>query len=378
MTFCTKCGHKGQAEDRFCEACGNPLGKSVVNPARGSVPPDSADNRTSFAEPPVLRVPSKKLALYLGAGLGVLIAIGASLFFLFASEAPSNEVFAKAIDRALINDPPPDLKSQYCLQNFAYGKDPVTVNSYDTGTRRWLSVLTKAGLYSEPETVTQTSGFFQSTVLRYQKTDAGKKRTQDSRLCIAGGLMVASVDAFSRPEKVGGMLVSRANVKLVLKNPMPWVNDAETRAVLPSLGQETSRGFLLTLTDQKWSVASETTAIRVAMDQRRLAAGTPSSTLSSLGGFFDRLKNLFSVSGANPLIGRWTSDVMGISVARFEFDSGTMTSNGRKVAVRYDIEDKRVTVYADGEAGGTVFNVIDKDTLSIDTGFIDMKIKRVP
>ena len=378
MTFCTKCGHKNQAGDRFCDACGNPLAQSAIDPAGGNVSPSSTNTQTSFVAIPAPRGPSKKLALYLGAGLGVLIAIGVGLFFLFASETPSNEVFAKAIDRALINDPPSDLKQLYCLQNFAYDKDPVTVNSYDAGTQRWLSVLTKAGLYSEPETVTQTNGFFQSTALRYQKTEAGKKSTQDGRLCIADGLMVASVESFSPPEQVGHLFVSRADVKLVLKKPMPWVSAEETRVILPSLGQETSRSFLLTLTDKKWDVANETTARRVATDQRRHAAGTPSPTLFSLGGFFDTLKNMFSVSGANPLIGRWKSDVMGISVARFEFDSDTMTSNGQKVAVRYEIGDKRVTVYADGEAVGTVFNVIDKDTLSIDTGFIEMKIKRVP
>jgi len=254
----------------------------------------------------------------------------------------------------------------------------VKVNGNNQNTQRWMSVLTQAGLYSEPELITESTGFFQSTNLIYRKTEAGKKATESRQLCIADGVTVARVTSFTPPEKLGATEISYVDVTLALKNPMPWVNTEVTHAVAPSLGKEFDARFSLNISNGKWEVMNDALLRNALMDQRKSEQINEESQASSRpDGIFETLKRLFSSTGGNPLIGRWKSDVMGDRFPSFEFDSDTMTSNGKKVRVRYEVEDQRVTVYHSDSLAGSVFYLIDKDTVSVNSGMMEVRLNRV-
>ena len=368
MSFCTQCGHKNVAEARFCEECGTPL----VKPAASASAPVAVPDNTAGAPRPI----NGKLLKFAAISVVVLIAIGAGLFFLLAPESPNNARFAAAIERSLAANAQ-NYKSRYCLSNFAYQLDPVLVNDGDQNTRQWLSVLTKAGLYSEPELIEDTTGFFVVRKLRYTKTEAGKKATLDRQLCIAEGVSVAKVDSFTQPEKLGDTQASRARVTLKLRNPMPWVMDEETLSIAPQIKAEFSDSVVMVLKEGKWDVADQGSLQAAMAAQRTLEMGQKAHVRAATsGGIFDALKNLFSFGASNPIVGHWKSEMMGMTVASFTFDADSMEANGQKTKVRYEIEDKRVTVYPQDQGAGMIVNVIDHDTLSINTGLVEIKLKR--
>lgn len=380
MAFCTKCGHQNLAGNRFCEECGNPFAQAASPQPQAHIAsePTPTSPHGSPAVTQQARAPGRKLGLYIGAGVGAVVVMGAALAFFLVDQAPSKEVFIKVIEKSLLSSPPARLKSHYCLDNFPYDKDPVQVDSNNHSTRRWLSVLTTAGLYSEPEVVTNFSGFFPSTSLVYKKSEAGKKATQGSQLCIADGLTVVRVESFTPPEKLGQSDVSLVVAKLALRNPMPWVGSEETRALAPSVGVEFDANFTLGIKDRKWELVDEKAISDAIRDQRILKKNSlekQSATAST--GFFDSFKKLFSWFGGNPLIGRWRANEQGEMISNMEFESDIMNADGRKTSVRYEVEDKRVTVYENDGSGQLAVDFIDKDTVTISSGFMQLRFTRV-
>jgi hypothetical protein len=388
MRFCTQCGHKNVADARFCEECGTPLVKRSPAPAAAPVTPTFTPSPSpspavaAVADRPVAARPvNGKLLKFAAIGVTALVAVGVGLYFLLAPEAPSNERFAVAIERSLAANAQ-QYKAHYCLSNFAYHLSPVLVNEQDDGTRQWLAVLTKAGLYSEPEVIEDNSGFFVVRKLQYTKTEAGNKATQDRQLCIADGVTVAKVESFTPPQKVGDTEASRATVTLKLRNPMPWVTSEETQAIAPQIKAEFSDSVVMVRKDGKWDVADQRALQTALAAERKLGAQKQQnetaqvSGASGVGGIFDSLKKLFHFGASNPIIGRWKSEMMGLTVASFEFDSDSMVTNGQKVNVRYEVEGTRVTVYPQGAGAGMVVNVIDNDTLTLDAGLVEVKLKR--
>jgi hypothetical protein len=381
MAFCTKCGHKNDAAGRFCEDCGAPLKSSpsaqqnTSQPTAASaapVPPAAVGNAAaSSVNPSVL---GKKIAKYVGIGVLVLAIAGGIAAFALRDESPSNALFASIIEKSLATDSGA-YKQRYCLHNFAYDKDPVSVNSYDAGTQRWMAVLTKAGLYSEPETVSQSTGFFVTQQLRYQKTDAGKKATSGSLLCIADGVSVKSVDAFTPATKVGDIQVSKATVTLQLKTPMPWVTEDDAKQAGVDVQTEFQDTKVLVLKERKWVLASDAD-IRSAQAGMYAQKQNQFSSTSNGPGLFASLMKIFG-GKSNPLIGHWTSNVMGFAVVAFDFDANSMTTNGSKVKVRYEVTDNDVTVYPlQNSDAGMVFKVIDANTMSVNMGMAALQITR--
>ncbi|MBI2749134.1 MAG: hypothetical protein HYX43_07280 [Burkholderiales bacterium] len=375
MTFCTQCGHKNEADGRFCAECGKPLrATSAAQPAPQQ--PNVASAAPIYAGIPDAAAPSvsgKKMALITGIG-ALVIAIAAGIAaFTFRSESPSNALFSDLIEQSLLANPTA-YKPHYCLSNFAYDKDPVLVSSMDSGTQRWMAVLTKAGLYSEPQTITQENGFFSTEQLRYQKTEAGKKATDGRSLCYADGVTVKSIDSFTPPITAGEMQVSRANVRLQLKNPMPWITQAETRQAGTDVQTEFQDEKVFVLRERKWVLATNAD-IQAAQSGIRSREQSQSVSTSSGTGFVSSLLKLFG-GHRNPLIGHWKSSFMGIDALAFEFDSDSMTSSGGKVKVRYEVTEKDVTVYPQGQEVGLVFKVIDANTMSLNTG-IEVQLKRI-
>jgi len=366
MAFCTKCGHKNGDEGRFCEECGTPLKAATSAPPTVSI-------QAQDPSPVAPRLPAKKIALFAGVGaLVVAIAAGVTVFA-FRAESPSNTLFASLIEKSL-QDNPAAYKSHYCLRNFAYDKDPVFVGAMDSGTQRWMAVLTKAGLYAEPEVIVENGGFFSTEQLKYQKTEAGKKATDGRSLCYADGVTVKTVDSFTQAAKAGDLQVSKATVTLELKNPMPWVSQVETKQAGIDVQTEFQDSKLFLLKERKWILATEAD-IRAAQSGGLSQEQSQSASTSGGQGFFSSLLKLFGGHG-NPLIGHWKSTVMGIDVAVFEFDADSMGSNEGRVKVRYEVTDKDVTVYPQDAGIGLVFKVIDANTMSVNMGMAEFQIKR--
>lgn len=365
MSFCTKCGHKNSDENRFCEECGAPL-KAANPPGANSV----------SVPPPVATLSSngKRGLLYAGIAISALIIAGGGAYYALRAEQPSNELFATLIEQSVAKDASV-YKTRFCLTNFAYDKNPVLVNPSDSGTKDWLAILTKAGLYSEPVLETNQSGFFIQEHLKYEHTDAGKKAIQGRSLCIADGVTVDKVESFTDPVKVGAFEYSRATVSFKLRNAMAWVDTEEVKQMVSNLKPEFQDTKLLVLKEGKWLVASneDIRASKMAAQMQNKAQSNTTET-----GFLASIKKLFSggLLGGNPLIGRWSSNVMGVVTINFEFDGDYMISNGQKVKVRYEVEDQTVTVYAENASVGLIFTVIDSDTVSINSGFMDVKLKR--
>lgn len=385
MTFCTQCGHKNVADSRFCEECGTPL-KSAAQahvpaaPASAPAPVTAPVEHSAGAAPAATRTGNGRLIKMAAVAVVALIAVGLGLVFLLAPESPSNERFAAAIERSLATKPD-SYKARYCLNNFPYNVSPVTVNENNENTRRWLSVLVKAGLYTEPELVEEAGLFFTTRKLSYTKTEAGNKATQGNSLCIAEGVSVAQVNSFSPPEKLGEQELSRANVTFKLRNPMPWVTAEETRTLAPEIKAEFSDSTLLLLKEGKWQVASESDLQMLqaqARNQNQAKREQGASVgASGGGGFFASLGQLFSFGASNPLLGKWKTQLMGVTMVAFEFTPDAMVSKGTKTKVRYEIEQGQVTVYQDGSEQGTIFQVVNQDTLKFDAGGIELELKRV-
>jgi hypothetical protein len=192
-------------------------------------------------------------------------------------------------------------------------------------------------------------------------------------LCIADGLTVAGIDGFTPPQKVGDVELSQVTVKLALRNPMPWVKTDEAKSMLPdSLTSETTETIAVILKDGKWDIPTPETARSLA---RSLHSARAQEGAGS-GGMFDKLLSLFTFPGSNPILGKWSSNVMGMQTT-FDFRPDSMRSNSGTVNVRYKVEDGQVIVYPNGGTESLIVKVIDKNTLSMMMGFMTIELKRV-
>lgn len=377
MAFCRKCGHKNDADARFCEACGEP--QYTEPAATAATAPQPNAQGTLHATSSSASRPSKRLLMMLTAGLVGLVILGAGLAFLLAPERASNESFGKAIDRLLLADPNL-LREQYCLQNMNYREDTVLISTADRRTQSWMALLTEAGLYSGPETITTQHGFFTQTRLRFSKTEAGRKATHNNALCIADGLEVAEVLHFTPPQQVGQTEVSLVTVRLALRNPMPWTKTAQARQLertLENAHSESARNeFILMRQDGKWVQANQSTLAQARTQAREQEQ--KSERTQEGAGFFANLAALFGFGPSNPILGVWSFEMIPGVSSRFEFDRHTMTTPTGQASVRYEIKDNRVLVYST-EHNQVLLSVrvIDSNNLRAELGGLDIRLTRV-
>ena len=168
--------------------------------------------------------------------------------------------------------------------------------------------------------------------------------------------------------------------RFAYRNPMPWTQSDEARAVIPRLGTEFSESVLMALKDGKWEIASQDAVESASRTDRKRSGNSGRETAPAKaeksGGFLDSILNFFSFGGSNPILGKWATKMMGVTVASFEFRPDSMKSDGRSVKVRYQVEGKRVIVYAEGESEGMIIKVIDKDTIALDVGSMEVQLVR--
>jgi len=373
MAFCKQCGHKNPDDARFCENCGEP--QQAKPAAAPSTPPSATDQAPLSASSAAFKGPSKRLLMMLAAGLVGLVLLGAALAFLLAPEGASKETFGKAIDRILLANPNL-LREQYCLQNFNYSEDSVLVSTADRRTQAWMGLLTQAGLYSGPETVTTQHGFFTQTRLRFSKTEAGRKATHLNMLCIADGLAVAEVLDFSPPERLGGTKVAHVSVRLALRNPMPWTQTEQARQLNQTLANafsESSRNaFVLMREEGKWVPISPSVLARAEAQSEQPARAQEGA------GIFASLATLFGFGPSNPILGAWSFEVIAGVSARIEFRPNLMIAPTGQTSVRYEVEDNRVRVYStENNEFIMQLRIIDSNNLRLTEDGMSLHLTRV-
>lgn len=371
MAFCRKCGHKNPADARFCENCGEP---QQASPPAAAAPPAAAQ-APAPASSAALKWPGKRLLAMLAGGLAGLLLLGAAWAFFLAPEGASKETFGKAIDRILLADPNL-LREQYCLHNFNYQEDAVLVNTTDRRTQAWMGLLTQAGLYSGPETVTTQFGFFIQRQLRYRKTDAGRQATHNNMLCIADGLAVAEVLDFTQPERLGGTTVAHVTVRLALRNPMPWTQTEQARQLNQTLANafsESSRNdFVLMREEGKWVPISRSVLARAEVQSEQ-----PARTQEGAG-VFASLAALFGFGPSNPILGVWSFEVLAGVSAHIEFHPSLLIGPDGQTPVRYEVEDNRVRVYStENNELIMQLRVIDSNNLRLTEDGISLHLTRV-
>lgn len=366
MAFCTQCGHSNPEEGRFCETCGHPMVKVAAPPDAHHKPaPDVAQSR------PVAGV-RPKLRLYRLVGVAVVvIAAMAGAAYVLMPESASKANLANAINRELQKQPTL-FSEDYCLKNFAYDLTTVHVNPYNTGTERWLNFLSSAGLYSGPESVRNGQGFFSEMLSKYERTPESAKFIRGKALCFADGLELKSVDEFTPAQKVGEQEFSTASVTFALKNPAPWTQTNDWKALQPQHVGDVERQVTFVLKEGKWQVATD--ASFSAAQKQQVSKSSVNQKSGSTTGW---LSKLLSWGNTNPLIGQWEPENDIFVAMKFEFSADTMQNNGVRVKVRYEVKDGQVTVYPEGSPMGTVFRLIDSNTMVLDTPLANIKLLRV-
>lgn len=379
MSFCTKCGHQNPDDADFCAECGAPLHRAAPT----QVSTNSAAT-PSFAPPtqvvPSTPRPNRKYWMIAAGAVGTLVVAGVGLFFMLAPESPSKDVFGRLAAKAISEDAEL-FRGKYCLSNFAYDKDPVYVNQFDSRTQQWLSVLTQAGLYNQPEAIT-SGGFFPSVQLKYAKTEAGQKAIKGNRLCIADGVTVVRVEDFSPPQKAGDAEFSRAQIRFGLTNPMPWIKSDEARGMMSNLGDEFTEQITYVLKDGKWAVASAQD-MRGLSDSRSTGAATQQSTTPKKSeGFLDSLKKMLGISPVNDLMGQWSGTVFGAAI-QYEFKPDEFTAKGPmgevKLKASYETRDDKIIIVTQGPAGQRVEDevvFVDRSNILIASQLGDIRLKR--
>lgn len=383
MVFCTQCGHRNPDVGRFCEKCGKPLtGRSALAPQ----PPEPVAFYQQVSSP--VKSGEKRRFVVGAAVLAGVVLGGGGLAYILMPQSASTGNFARVIEQAFEKNPDL-LRNHYCLTNFAYDTNPVYVNTHDSNTQRWLQLLVEAGLYTGPEFITTGGGFFRQTRLRFEKTPEAASFIRGNQLCFAQGVALKSVDSFTPPRQTGELEFSDATVTLALKKPAAWSQTDLARSMNERFAPEFSKTFTLVLQDGKWKLATGDLLSKDA--SQRSERTPPAATKTEEMGFFARL---FSFGKANPILGTWASSVMGVEILRVEFRPDSMSMRAelgldiigvgdidiKDIKVRYKIEDGQVTVYsADGHTSGPVMvlRIIDKNSLSFDEGFEQVKLVRV-
>lgn len=275
--FCTECGQRKESADAlFCTHCGHrfPSGTTVFQP---TLAPLASDPLRSPAAS--LRRPGKRTLLLGGAGLALLFALGAGVAYYMRPPAATPEAYTEAINHHLASHRE-QAQDKVCLSNFPYATNPVFTNASDTATNHWLDLLVKAGLYRQPDTLTE--GFW--TKLRYTQTDKGHTVLKEGRLCLAKGLKVERIESVLPPETIAGALVGKAVFSTTLDAPADWVTE-EMRRELPGEGHLTGQTLLLTVQDGAWQVMDAAQLQRSQMAQ----APSPEAGTSGLRGWWQRL-----------------------------------------------------------------------------------------
>ncbi len=348
--FCTQCGSKNLDHARFCEACGTPMKAAAA---------EAAPLNTAL---PIAKPKRNKIIAFALIGVSALVLLG-GLAYLLTPESPSEASFTRATDRYLDANPK-FVEKRTCLTNMPYERSPLRVSS--ASTQKWMDALVQSGLYAPPQLETSSSFFYSQTISVYSVTDAGKEAIKNGKLCLAKGLRVKGASGYDNiRDKNRGTV--RANLELL--DEAAWLAKSPAREyILEDVDLENIEFVMpIRLIDKKWQIdESPRQDLDGLLGQRDPVARTaPSSN------FFATIKQWFSFN-SNPLIGRW-QDPTGLFT--FEFTSDQLIVGPIAQSAQYEVKGDLVTVTT--EERPILIKVIDQDTISMDIGIGEVRMKRL-
>ncbi|ASL42214.1 hypothetical protein bAD24_I01900 [Burkholderia sp. AD24] len=397
--FCVKCRAALDADAKFCDACGEPVraprathaaqpGQARSGTLPGSMPSPAASSTLAAAP---IDINWRKVGLWGSVGLGVLVMVGGvSVFLALPPSLPS------AVDiETLINANPVKVASATCLNNFDYGKDPVTVSGFDANTQLWMAVLTKAGLYTPPQSLNNNTIF--GGGMQYSHTAEGNKRIHNGKLCFADGLSVVSVQ-LDKPVKLDKQWRAQGTYRYAYRHADGWIQTPEAQRAAPALfadlpktnsvalvkgehGWELDNGSAYGYATNGDALNSMANSIGSGLGQRALGAndGTGDEA-GARSGLFGKLRAMVSglFGSSSVLVGKWRADNSQYGTLEFTRDSALL--QGAPVPVVYEKDggdDKRIRVkIKDGTTFATV-ELIDDDHFYVSFGFGRTRFHRV-
>lgn len=242
--FCTGCGTAHVPGNAFCEQCGKPIAGTTP-----TVVPASTASRPAAG--PALK--GKTLA-WIGGGAAALLILGggAAFFLLRTPEPPSASELA-----ALLNAQTELVQSRICLNEMDFSNREILVNAYDERTNGLMTLLAGDNLYSQPERIVTSNGWFQQERIRYTRTPDGDKALKGRLLCFADGLEGKSVE-YAPVTEESKPPVRLANWKAGYRNAAAWTRQPQAASVLPSRFDqpELTMEVALVLRDNKWSLVT--------------------------------------------------------------------------------------------------------------------------
>jgi len=411
--FCVKCRAALEADAKFCDACGTPV--RAPRAAQRTAPaaplaqsrgagPAAAAAAAALAAPPV-EINWRKVGLWGGVGVGMLVVVGGIAAFLAMPPAAPGASDVETI----VNANPARVADVTCLSNFPYDKNPVQVGGFDTNTQQWLAVLSKAGIYTTPQRVGNGAIFGGS--LEYSHTAEGEKKIHNGKLCFADGLTVSSVQ-FAKPVKLGKQWHVQGTYSYGYRHADAWIQTPEAQrnvsdrfADLPkttsialvkgehgweadngsgfgyaaqpeesnAMANGVTQGFTQGLTQ---SLARRVFQHAMAGDESADESGESGSHVGILSRLTSMVSGLFGSNSA--LTGKWQADTNGLPTLELTRDS--LLVQGKAVPVTFEKDSgdsKRIHVRT--KTGETVadIEIIDGDHFYISQGFGRTRFHRV-
>lgn len=308
LKFCTHCGVRTEAADAvFCDNCGSPLPKLA------------ATTSTNLAQPAPSNHASRKTIhnskggrnfwMIVGSVLTVALVAGISLFVMGMTAGPSDAVI-KSASQQWLEQNRSQLMNNVCLSNFNYSLNPVLVNTYDAGTRQWLDVLVKAGIYTPPQVVTTFYGFN----LKYSYGPNAPEFIRNGHLCVANGVSIVSakkIEANSPSLKFPANFnvppdLAFARIQLRWVGLPEWALQSQVKQNLPNLDSALNQVVVMKKGSQGWYLpdAAGQLVIQTQLSEALANAGSasgsqnsnqPNESTGESGGLFSWLGNIFSL-----------------------------------------------------------------------------------
>ncbi|SDR55240.1 hypothetical protein SAMN05443245_7636 [Paraburkholderia fungorum] len=399
--FCVKCRAALEADAKFCDTCGAPVRAPRAAPVAPLVQPHGTGPTAAALAAPPLEINWRKVGLWGGTGIGVLVVAGGIAAFLAMPPAAPGASDVETI----VNANPVRVADLTCLSNFPYDKNPVQVGSFDTNTQQWLAVLSKANIYTTPQHVGNGAIFGGS--LEYSHTADGEKKIHNGKLCFADGLTVTSVQ-LAKPVKLGKQWHVRGTYSYGYRHADAWIQTPEAQRNVPDRFADLPKTASIALVkgEHGWEAdngsgfgyAAQTDGLNAMANglsqgltqslARRVlehAMGANGSAderaaSSNQAGILSQLKSMVSgLFGSNSgLVGKWQADNDSLPIIEFTRDS--LLIQGKPIPVTFDKDSgdgKRIHVRT--KTGATVadIDIIDGDHFYISQGFGRARFHRV-
>lgn len=382
--FCTACGTRNDDSAGFCEECGTALRAIAALPSPVPRNPEAA---VVPSTPPAFARWLMPVVL----GAVVLVVVAGGLAWWLSPPAAGADAFAAALRGPSGTAVTPSADS-LCLANLPYNNPQITVQQYDSTTRRWMDALAAAGLYTPGQPV---PGLFQQSI-QYTPTEELSKWRRGARLCLGKSWSVSEVKGGRfTPDQRGQHTVYRATVVWKADSPAPWLGQLSDR-IRPLPGVTLDHGSLTTESSQVFEVRDRRWVVLTAADQGQIQRESLQTGLrnrnsrasrTDQGGAIAALTNLFSGLGAaHPLVGEWAIDettplgILGAATAfkggRVSFGKDYMESGGERVKARFEVNGDVVNVSAEGETGALQFKIRDKNKMTMNLGLVEIPFNR--